>query len=114
MTHPLETALTGLVAALGQERAALAAFDYDALAESRAAKDAAAARVEAVPAHEGRAQLSVAGMRALAEEARVMNEANGAMLRLLIANVDARLNAMTGAVPLYRPGPAALIAHALA
>lgn len=105
MSVQQERALRQMIAALAAERQALAALDLDALLASSADKAGAADRAnDAGPLDDT--------CRALATEARRLNESNLATVRLLSANMSSRLLALTGQVPLYAPRPRTALRHA--
>lgn len=96
MTDAIEDALRRMIAALSAERQALAGLDVDALVACSADTAAALDRV-------GRpVELGDTG-RALAVEAKRLNDGNLATVRLLSANVAARLDALTGRAVIYAP-----------
>ena len=105
MSVRTETALRQMIAALAAERQALAGLEIDALLASAADKASAADRM-------GEAAALDDICRALATEAKRLNESNLATVRLLSANVANRLSALTGQVPLYAPKPGAALQHA--
>lgn len=98
MSAGTEAALRQMIAALAVERQALAALDIDALLACSVDKASAADRVgDPGPLDDT--------CRALATEAKRLNESNLATVRLLSANISSRLSALTGQVPLYAPMP---------
>ncbi len=99
MSAGVEAALRRMVAALVAERQALAGLDLDGLMAAAADKASAADAVGQPPALDDTC-------RALADEARRLNGANLATVRLLSANVAGRLAALTGGPALYAPARA--------
>ena len=96
MSDATEGALRQMIAALSAERQALAGLDVDALVACSADTAAATQRV-------GRPTSLSDTARALAVEAKRLNDANLATVRLLSANVAQRLDALTGQCALYAP-----------
>ena len=106
----LNTALRKMVAVLQDERQALAGLDLDGIVGCGYDK------CELVDRLDGTAPALVdAEARGLLMAARQMNEVNRQMRNLIAANVAARLDALTGGAPVYRPASArgpALYAYA--
>ena len=99
---PTEGALRHMIAALAAERQALAGLDVAALVACAADTAAAVERV-------GRPAGLSDTARALATEAKRLNDGNLATVRLLSANVAARLDALTGRSAVYSPAPRAAV-----
>ena len=96
-------ALKSLVASLTAEIAALKAFDLDALAAATAAKEAGVGELA-----DWGGEALTPEMRALAEEAAMLNETARVYVNLMAANVRTRLDALSGAREVaYRPRSAA-------
>lgn len=85
----LENELRQMVAALEEERQALATLDLDGLVETRLSKEAICERISSLDP----AGLS-ADTRELAMTARRLNDVNRRVRNLLAANVEARLSAL--------------------
>lgn len=92
----LRETLRQMVAVLEGERQALAALDLEAIAGAAADKQALCERLE---------QRDGSGLdaecRGLLDAARRLNEVNRQVRNLLAANLSARLDALTGAAPVY-------------
>jgi chromosome segregation ATPase len=86
-------ALRAVIASLEAELAALKAFDIDALAAATAEKTG---RIGALA---GRAEPLTAEERALAEQAKQLNETARVYVNLMSANVKQRLEMLTGQKP---------------
>ena len=101
----LRNHLRQMVAVLEDERQALAGLDVEAISAAATAKQSLCERLdEASP-------LSLdAECRGLAEAARRLNEMNRQVRNLVAANVNARLDALTGNPALYRARPALALA----
>jgi hypothetical protein len=92
-------ALKAVIASLEAEMAALKAFDIEALAAATAEKEG---RIGALSARNDN-PLS-AEERALAEQAKQLNETARVYVNLMAANVKQRLEALTGQKPVaYAP-----------
>ena len=104
----LKKTLRQMLAVLESERQALAALDLDAI--TGAAQDKNGLCHVLGDGAEGPAPLD-AECRALLDAARRQNEVNRQIRNLVAANVAARLDALTGAAPLYRNGAAYSIAR---
>jgi hypothetical protein len=92
-------ALKAVIASLEAELAALKAFDIDALAAATVEKDG---RIGALAARNDN-PLSTEE-RALAEQAKQLNETARVYVNLMSANVKQRLEALTGQKPVaYAP-----------
>ena len=93
----LATTLRQMLAVLEEERQALAALDIDALTLTGKGKLSLCATLEgaAPPQLDGEC-------RALLQAAKQANEVNRRVRNLVAANVTARLEALTGALGLYR------------
>jgi hypothetical protein len=97
-------ALQQVVEALHAEIAALKSFDVTALAEATGTKELGM-NVLAGPWSNDEVDDQV---RALAQEAQMLNETARIYVNLMSANVRARLDTLTGmAAPVYSPRPVA-------
>lgn len=97
MSEVLRDSLRRMVAVLQDERQALAGLDLDGIVAATADKQALCGRIE----QDARPQLDDE-CRGLLDTARRLNEVNRQVRNLLAASVAARLDALTGAVPVYR------------
>jgi len=96
-------ALKSVVAALHAEIAALKAFDIDALAKATSTKESGVGALSGDWVDEP----ITPEMRALAQEAAMLNETSRIYVNLMSANVRARLDVLTGvAQQVYSPRPA--------
>jgi hypothetical protein len=97
-------ALKSVVAALQAEIAALKAFDIDALALATGAKEEGVG----VLAGDWADEPITPEVRALAQEAAMLNETSRIYVNLMSANIRTRLDALTGmAQQVYAPRSAA-------
>lgn len=102
---PLHDTLRQMLAVLEDERQALAGLDLDAIVGSTHSKDRLCGTLENI----GVAYLDEEA-RGMLETARRLNEVNRQVRNIIAANVSRRLNALTGAPPLYRAVPAYAVA----
>lgn len=105
MTDATEGALRQMIAALVAERHALAGLDVEALVACSVGTAAAVERL-------GQPASLSDTARALAVEAKRLNDGNLATVRLLSANVAARLDALTGRSAVYAPSARVVAIHA--
>jgi hypothetical protein len=99
-TRPLRESLGQMLAVLQAERQALAGLDLDAIMAAAVDKTTLCGRLDT----DGAVGLDEE-CRGLLDAARRLNEVNRQIRNLIAANVAARLDALTGAPPLYRaPG----------
>lgn len=98
----LREALRQMLAVLQAERQALADLDVEAILGAANDKQLLCDRL-------GQPQPAAIDeeCRGLLDAARRLNEVNRQVRNLVAANVSARLDALTGASPIYRAGPAA-------
>lgn len=103
------TDLTGtlrqILAVLECERQALAGLDLEAILGCASRKSELCGHMEILSAEPGLSD----ELRGLIEAAKRRNEVNRQMRNLIAANVAARLESLTGAVPLYAAGPSAAV-----
>jgi hypothetical protein len=97
----IKDSLRQMLAALQDERQALAAIDVDTIMLCANQKSALVGRI--ATADMGELDDECRGM---VEAAHRLNEVNRQTRNLLAANVSARLNMLTGRADIYRTGPA--------
>ena len=96
-------ALKSVVAALHAEIAALKSFDIDALARATQDKDGGIGLLS-----DWGSEPITAEVKALAQEAAMLNETSRIYVNLMSANIRTRLETLTGmGQPLYTPRSAA-------
>jgi sigma54-dependent transcription regulator len=93
--------LRQMVAVLQAERQALAEMDLDGIMGCATDKASLCDRIEIVDPEAVDAEC-----RGLVDAARRLNEVNRQVRNLIANNVSSRLDALTGAPALYKPGPA--------
>ena len=98
----LHAALRQMLAVLDAERQALASMDLEAIMGCADSKSALCDALDGLAAEMDPATLD-AECREMLEAARRLNEVNRQIRNLVAANVAARLEALTGQMPLYRP-----------
>lgn len=96
--EPLRETLRQMLAVLQAERQALAALDLDAIMGAAVDKRALCGTLD-----QSGADAVDEECRGLLEAARRLNEVNRQVRNLIAANVSARLDALSGSAPLYRP-----------
>ena len=98
-SKPMHDALRQIIAVLEGERQALAGLDLDAIVLAGQGKQQLCSALEACGTQMPRIDEE---SRAMLETARRLNEVNRQVRNLVAANVEARLEALTGSARLYR------------
>jgi hypothetical protein len=107
--NPLRETLRQMLAVLEAERQALAGLDLEAILCTAADKQQLCGTLDRSGV------LEVDGeCRAMLEAAKRLNEVNRQVRNLIAANVSARLDTLTGAPALYRPGSSPRAAYGYA
>ena len=109
MEANLRDTLRQMIAVLETERQALAGLDIDVIMAAATDKNALCGRLD----QSGVTEIDDE-CRGLLDAARRMNEVNRQVRNLIAANVSARLDALTGAPQIYRPGTGARAAYSYA
>ncbi len=104
---PLAETLRQMVAVLQGERQALAGLDLEGITGAAYDKHALCGTLSSSGVGDIDAEC-----RGLLEAARHINEVNRQLRNLIAANVSARLDAITGGAPAYRPGSRTPAAYA--
>ena len=105
----LRETLRQMLAVLEAERQALAGLDMDAILCTAADKDKLCGTLD----KSGVTHVDEE-CRGMLEAAKRLNEVNRQVRNLIAANVSARLDSLTGAPPVYRPGSGPRAAYSYA
>ncbi len=99
-------ALRQMIAALDEERQALAGLDLEAIVGAADRKERLCGALESLDGNALEEEC-----HALLQAARQKNEVNRQIRNLVAANVSARLDTLSGAAPIYNAGAAAVSAR---